>query len=81
MLKYRYYPQSVSYRKAKASFYKTWISRGIARRRYGYNSSHRARIVSGLQFAVVTCLPERCIPWIYKTFRRFMLLLSGNNKT
>jgi glycosyltransferase involved in cell wall biosynthesis len=81
LLKYRYYPQSTSYRKAKVYFYQTWKSRGIARRRYGYKPSQRARIVSGLQFAVVTCLPERCIPWIYKTLRRFMLLLSGNNES
>lgn len=80
LLKYRYYPQSTSYRKAKTYFYKTWEARGIARRRYGYKPSLRARFVSGLQFAVVTCLPGRCIPWIYKIIRRLMLLLSGHDE-
>lgn len=80
LLKYRYYPQSTSYRKAKTYFYKTWQSRGIARRRYGYKPSFRARLVSGLQFAVVTCLPGPCIPWVYKTIRRLMLLLSGHHE-
>lgn len=80
LLKYRYYPQSTSYRKAKTFFYKTWESRGIARRRYGYKPSPRARFVSGLQFMVVTCLPGRCIPWIYKTIRRMMLKLSGHDE-
>ena len=80
LLKYRYYPQSTSYRKAKTYFYKTWESRGIARRRYGYSPSLRARLVSGLQFMVVTCLPGRCIPWVYKTIRRIMLLLSGHDE-
>ncbi len=80
LLKYRYYPQSTSYRKAKTYFYETWKSRGIARRRYGYNPPPRARFVSGLQFIVVTCLPGRCIPWVYKMIRRIMLLLSGHDE-
>lgn len=80
LLKYRYHPQSTSYRKAKTYFYETWKSRGIARRRYGYRPSLRARFVSGLQFLVVTCLPQRFIPAVYKTVRRFMLLLSGHDE-
>lgn len=76
LLKYRYYPQSTSYRKAKTYFYETWKSRGIARRRYGYKPALRSRIVSGLQFAVVTCLPGRWIPAIYKAIRRIMLALA-----
>lgn len=79
LLKYRYHPQSTSYRNAKTFFYETWRSRGIARRRYGYKPSFRARFVSSLQFTVVTCLPGRCIPWVYKTIRRLMLLLSGHD--
>lgn len=78
LLQYRYHPQSTSYRKAKTYFYETWKSRGIARRRYGYRPSLRARLVSGLQFLVVTCLPGALIPWFYKNIRRFMLRLSGH---
>jgi hypothetical protein len=80
LLKYRYHPQSTSYRKAKTYFYETWKSRGIARRRYGYRPSLRARLVSGLQFMVVTCLPGALIPRVYKTIRRLMLLLSGHDE-
>lgn len=79
LLKYRYYPQSTSYRKAKTYFYETWRSRKIARRRYGYKPSLRARIVSGMQFVVVTLLPSRCIPLVYKLIRRLMLMLSGHS--
>jgi glycosyltransferase involved in cell wall biosynthesis len=78
LLQYRYHPQSTSFRKAKTYFYETWKSRGIARRQYHYKPSIRARFVSGLQFSVVTCLPGRCIPWVYKTVRRLMLLISGH---
>jgi glycosyltransferase involved in cell wall biosynthesis len=80
LLKYRYYPQSTSYRKAKTYFYETWKSRGIARQRYAYKPVLRSRIVSGLQFAVVTCLPSRCIPAVYKLIRRIMLKLSGHDE-
>lgn len=80
LLKYRYYPQSTSYRKAKTYFYETWKARRIACRRYGYKPSVRARLVSGLQFVIVTCLPGRWIPAIYKIIRRFMLKLSGHDE-
>jgi glycosyltransferase involved in cell wall biosynthesis len=80
LLKYRYYPQSTSYRKAKTYFYQTWKSRGIARNRYGYRPTLRARGVSGLQFIVVSCLPGRWIPAVYKLIRRIMLLLSGHDE-
>lgn len=80
LLKYRYYPKSTSYRKAKTFFYETWKSRGIARRLYGYKPSVRARVVSGLQFIVVSLLPARCIPFIYKLIRRIMLNLSGHHE-
>ena len=79
LLKYRFYPGSTSYRKAKTYFYKTWESRRIAKKQYGYEPSLRARIVSGMQFIVVSCLPARCIPWVYKSIRRVMLLLSGHD--
>lgn len=79
LLKYRYYSQSTSYRKAKTCFYQTFKSRSLARRVYGYKPSIRSRMISGLQFIVVTCLPGRWIPSIYKTTRRIMLWLSGNN--
>jgi len=80
LLKYRYYPQSTSYRKAKTFFYETWKSRGIARSRYGYKPSARARVVSGMQFIVVSLLPARCIPFVYKLIRRLMLILSGHHE-
>jgi len=80
LLKYRYYPQSTSYRKAKTYFYQTWRSRRIARLRYGYKPAFRSRVMSGMQFIVVSCLPGRCIPSVYKLIRRIMLLLSGHDE-
>lgn len=80
LLKYRYYPQSTSYRKAKTYFYETWRSRKIACRQYGYRPSFRSRIVSGMQFVVITLLPGRFIPFVYKLIRRIMLMLSGHHE-
>jgi glycosyltransferase involved in cell wall biosynthesis len=80
LLKYRYYPQSTSYLKAKTYFYQTWRARRVARMQYGYKPAFRSRVVSGLQFIVVSCLPGRCIPSVYKLIRRMMLLLSGHDE-
>ncbi len=81
LVQYRYYPQSTFCRNTKTYFFETWKCRGLARRRYGYKPSVRARLVSGLQFVVVSCLPSAALPVIYEAVRRFMLLLSGHDKT
>ncbi len=80
LLKYRFYPESTFCRQVKTYFFETWKARGIARRCYGYRPSLRNRLTSGLQFIVVSCLPEKLLPKIYELVRRFMLLISGHNE-
>jgi len=80
LVKYRFYPESTFCRQVKTYFFETWKARGIARHRYGYKPSLRARLTSGLQFVVVSCLPEALLPKIYELVRRFMLLLSGHDE-
>lgn len=80
LLQYRYYNQSTSYQKAKTYFFKTYEARKIARQKYGYHPTTRARLVSTLQFIVVSCLPEKLIPAIYKSIRCLMLKLSGHHE-
>lgn len=78
LLQYRYHPDSVSYRNPKATFYKTRHARRRACREYGYRPTFRGRVIGVFQSIVVFCLPGRCIPWVYRNIRRFMLVLTGH---
>jgi len=80
LLQYRYYPQSTFCRQVKTYFFETWKARGIARRCYNYKPSIRSRLTSGLQWIVVSCIPNALLPKIYELVRRFMLMLSGHNE-
>lgn len=76
---YRYYSTSVSATRSKEMFFQTWKARGIGRRQFGYRARFKSRIISGLQFLVVSCLPNAWIPSVYRRVRWFMLLLSGHH--
>jgi len=78
--RYRYYAQSVSATRSKEMFFETWRARGIGRRQYGYQARIKSRVISGLQFLVVVCLPNAWIHPVYRRIRRLMLSLSGHNK-
>ena len=77
---YRYYSSSVSATRSKEMFFQTWKARGIGRRQFGYRARFKSRIISGLQFFVVSCLPNAWIPPFYRQIRQLMLLLSGHHK-
>lgn len=72
LLDYRYYRNATSFKNAKSYFFQTWEARKIAVREFGYRPSFRARLVSALQYVVVSCLPGKIVPLIYKLTRRTM---------
>jgi glycosyltransferase involved in cell wall biosynthesis len=76
---YRYYDSSVSATRSKHMFYTTYRARKIGRQTYGYRASVKNRANSGLQWLVVTMLPNRVIPFVYLYARRLMLWISGHN--
>jgi glycosyltransferase involved in cell wall biosynthesis len=81
LVQYRFHPDSTSFRHAKKYFYETYKARQIARKQLGYRPTCRARIVSGLQYLVVSCLPARFVPTVYQSVRNLMLALSGKKVT
>lgn len=78
--RYRFYPQSVSATRSKEMFFETWRARGLGRRQYGYHARLKSRVISGLQFLVIACLPNAWIHPFYRRIRRIMLSLSGHNE-
>jgi glycosyltransferase involved in cell wall biosynthesis len=78
--RYRYYAQSVSATRSKEMFFETWRARGIGRRKYGYRARWKSRLISGLQFLVISCLPNAWIHPFYRRVRRIMLMLSGHHE-
>lgn len=80
LVKYRFYPESTFCRQVKTYFFETWKARGIARRRYEYEPTLRGRLTSGMQFVVVSCIPNALLPKIYEFVRRLMLQMSGHDE-
>lgn len=78
--RYRYYSESVSATRSKEMFFQTWKARGIGRRQFGYRARLKSRVISGLQFLVVSCFPNAWIPPFYRHTRHLMLLLSGHHE-
>lgn len=75
---YRSYPDSTSSRHAKRYFYQTWEGRKLACEKWGYKPTLRARLISILQYLVVSCIPASWLPQLYKRVRKIMLLFSGH---
>jgi glycosyltransferase involved in cell wall biosynthesis len=78
---YRYYPSSLSSSHSKEIFFATYRARSLGRRRYGYRARWQSRLVSELQWVVVSVLPNRLIPGFYRRTRGVMLWLSGRGWT
>lgn len=74
---YRYYPSSLSASHPKKIFFATYRARWLGRTKYGYRARWQSRLVSELQWVVVSLLPNRFIPGFYRRIRGIMLWLAG----
>jgi len=77
---YRQHEATASSTKAKEIFYGTWKARGIGRRQFGYKACLKMRLISGLQFVAVTCIPSAWLNRVYQTLRAALQKLSGHEK-
>lgn len=75
---YRQHAASAFSTKAKVIFYHTWKARGIGRSQYGYKAGVKKRVLSGLQFVAVSCLPTAWVYSFYQRLRRSLQRISGH---
>lgn len=66
---YRQHATTTTSTKTKAVFKETWKARRIGRNQYGYKASLKMRMISGLQFIAVTCMPSVFINRFYQKLR------------
>lgn len=78
---YRYYPGSLSASHSKKIFFATYRARRLAREQFGYRARWQSRLVSGLQWLVISVLPNRFIPGFYRRIRAMMLWVTGHGTT
>jgi glycosyltransferase involved in cell wall biosynthesis len=80
LYEYRQHAASAFSTKAKVIFYHTWKARGIGRTQYGYKAGVKKRMLSGLQFIAVSCLPTAWVYSFYQRLRGYLQKISGHEK-